>query len=368
MHASINQDLLSSSGDLLLPFLDQECYRLTCLPSSPPFYIPSQDLFPFGEIEIIEVPKAAVHTYSFSLLHQSPGSEEEGRKGRKPSILIYCSLFISKQKRNHEVWKSVNGLMDLASKSSASNSYPKELSAGMCSRVWQGSSGMGCFPNCIVYNTIQYNAYIQWCRCVDIPYRPFSIISYLFPFPYRFMSHLTARILVVLHLVLHYCYQSFGPSVFQNLYLRRLAEWGAVQYSTLLCLEGMILAIRYGRGKSGNDGEVEGPEATTFFKRHALEVYPLYLVACASTWAFQYVMTGISSWTQLLLAGSLVDVSASCARQSLASSWYNQGQHHSYHLPFFVLLLTYHDRRGWLMLVIWWAGIPLGWSLLTYFT
>lgn len=88
----------------------------------------------------------------------------------------------------------------------------------------------------------------------------------------------TVRILVVLHLVLHFCYQSFGPAVFQNLYLRRFAEWGAVQYSTLLCLEGMILAIRYGRSRGGakesddDEEEIEAPEASSFFKRHALEV------------------------------------------------------------------------------------------------
>ena len=118
------------------------------------------------------------------------------------------------------------------------------------------------------------------------------------------------RILVVLHLVLHFCYQAFGPSVFQNLYLRRLAEWGAVQYSTLLCLEGMVLAIRYGRAaKGGEDAEVEAPDPGAFFKRHAMEFYPLYLVAAASTWAFQYVMTGVGSLSQLLLAATLVDVS-----------------------------------------------------------
>jgi len=88
----------------------------------------------------------------------------------------------------------------------------------------------------------------------------------------------TVRILVVLHLVLHFCYQSFGPAVFQNLYLRRFAEWGSVQYSTLLCLEGMILAIRYGRSRGGSkeseddEEEREAPEASSFFKRHALEV------------------------------------------------------------------------------------------------
>lgn len=92
----------------------------------------------------------------------------------------------------------------------------------------------------------------------------------------------TVRILVVLHLVLHFCYQSFGPAVFQNIYLRRFAEWGAVQYSTLLCLEGMVLAIRYGRSRGGRkDGEddeeeSEAPEATSFFKRHALEVGTLW--------------------------------------------------------------------------------------------
>ena len=113
---------------------------------------------------------------------------------------------------------------------------------------------------------------------------------------------------MVLHLVLHFVYQSFGPSVFQNLYLRRLAEWGAVQYSTLLCLEGMILAIRYGRsGKGTEDDEVEAPDAGVFFKRHALEVYPLYLVAVAATWAFNLIMTGVGSLSQLFLAGSLVD-------------------------------------------------------------
>ena len=83
---------------------------------------------------------------------------------------------------------------------------------------------------------------------------------------------------MVLHLVLHFCYQSFGPAVFQNLYLRRFAEWGAVQYSTLLCLEGMILAIRYGRSPGGSkeseddEEEIEAPEASSFFRRHALEV------------------------------------------------------------------------------------------------
>lgn len=205
--------------------------------------------------------------------------------------------------------KSVNGLMDLASKSSASSSYPKELSAGkLYSIIFVCRGGRGYYLHAIMFHpkAVRLNGFPLGIIRVR-PSPPLSLI----PFPYLLplLPHtLTARILVVLHLVLHFCYQSFGPSVFQNLYLRRLAEWGAVQYSTLLCLEGMILAIRYGRGKGG-DGEAEGPEATTFFKRHALEVYPLYLVACASTWAFQYVMTGISSWTQLLLAGSLVDVS-----------------------------------------------------------
>ena len=115
---------------------------------------------------------------------------------------------------------------------------------------------------------------------------------------------------MVLHLVLHYCYQAFGPSVFQSLYIRRLAEWGAVQYATLLCLEGMALAIRYGRAGKATE-EAEAPDTGVFFKRHAMEVYPLYLVACASTWAFQYVMTGVGSLSQLLLAATTADVSRS---------------------------------------------------------
>lgn len=114
---------------------------------------------------------------------------------------------------------------------------------------------------------------------------------------------------MVLHLVLHYCYQAFGPSVFQSLYLRRLAEWGAVQYATLLCLEGMALAIRYGRAGKASE-EAEAPDPGSFFKRHAMEVYPLYLVACASAWAFQYVMTGVGSLSQLLLAATTADVRA----------------------------------------------------------
>jgi len=165
------------------------------------------------------------------------------------------------------------------------------------------------------------------------------------------------RILVVLHLVLHFCYQTFGSDVFQNVFVVRLAEWGAIQYSTLFCLEGMILAIRYGRVPGGekeeeDEKDAQAPEAIAFFKRHALEVstkgwmvgkrhngpssdlqccllvvsatltrllhslpplpsrpqiYPLYLIGVAATASFSLLTTGTGSLRRFLLTASGLD-------------------------------------------------------------
>lgn len=113
----------------------------------------------------------------------------------------------------------------------------------------------------------------------------------------------------MLHLVLHYCYESFAPSYFQNEFVRRLAQWGAVQYSSLFCLEGLILAIKYGRTISKAEGQFDQLDTGAFWKRHAMEIYPIYLVACAATWAFQCLVAGLNDWRQLFLTLSMVDVS-----------------------------------------------------------
>lgn len=112
----------------------------------------------------------------------------------------------------------------------------------------------------------------------------------------------TVRLLLVLHLVFHYAYQALGEELVESVFLQRLAEWGAVQYSTLFCLEGLILTIKYARTAIKTEGlDLEG-----FFKRHALEIYPIYLVACVAYWAFELVAAGVNNWSELFLSATLL--------------------------------------------------------------
>lgn len=174
----------------------------------------------------------------------------------------------------------------------------------------------------------------------------------------------------MLHLVLHFCLQSFGPAYFENSFVRRFAEWGAVQFSSLFCLEGLILAIKYGRSISkAEPGENDQLDTGLFWKRHALEIYPIYLVACVASWAFQYLVGGVNDWRQLVLSVTTLDVSVprnlnpcsletwpTCS-QAAGFIWAkkSEGRHfrvypatvHAFHLlTIFSFCLDHHHRRG----------------------
>ena len=122
------------------------------------------------------------------------------------------------------------------------------------------------------------------------------------------MLYDTVRLLLVVQLVLYYAYQTFGAVIFQSAVLERLARWGAVHYSSLFCLEGFVLALKYGRNPKTASGD-STLDTANFFKTHVLEIYPLYLVATVSYFVLEYLLTGVASISQLLMTATTLDVS-----------------------------------------------------------
>lgn len=117
------------------------------------------------------------------------------------------------------------------------------------------------------------------------------------------------RLLLVVHIVLNYAYQVFGGVVFKSSLVERLAQWGAVQYSALFCLEGFVLALKYGRNAAKSREQEVFIDTSYFFKLQALEIYPVYLIATVAYFTLESLMTGITNWTQMLLTLTTVDVS-----------------------------------------------------------